>query len=174
MHLFLCGGGSGNQVRIAMTKFIKSINKNKKILYIPLAMEEEKYNSCEKWFKNEIDLYNVKFDMVRSSDELSKKELSDYSGIFIGGGNTFKLLKELQNNNNLNRLEEYLANQDDYLKTRTRNFEINKIYLEWQKERLFDTLIFSKDDCAEYGFNVKEAHELEKLGVFLRDIANSS
>ena len=53
---------------------------------------------------------------------------------------------------------------DDYLKTRTRNFEINKIYLEWQKERLFDTLIFSKDDCAEYGFNVKEAHELEKLG----------
>ncbi|MCQ2754600.1 MAG: DUF4127 family protein, partial [bacterium] len=53
---------------------------------------------------------------------------------------------------------------NDYLETRTRNFEINKIYLDWQKEGLFDTLIFSKDDCAEYGFNVKEAHELEKLG----------
>jgi len=53
---------------------------------------------------------------------------------------------------------------DDYLKTRKRNFEINKIYLEWQKEGLLDTLIFSKDDCAEYGFNVQEAQELEKLG----------
>ena len=29
---------------------------------------------------------------------------------------------------------------------------------------LFDTLIFSKDDCAEKGFNVEESKELEKLG----------
>ena len=52
----------------------------------------------------------------------------------------------------------------DYLATRKRNFEINKIYLAWQKEGLFDTLIFSKDDCAEKGFNVDEARELERLG----------
>ena len=52
----------------------------------------------------------------------------------------------------------------DYLQTRKRNFEINKMYLEWQKEGLFDTLIFSKDDCAEYGLNVEEAKELENLG----------
>lgn len=52
----------------------------------------------------------------------------------------------------------------DYLKTRKRNFEINKLYLEWKREGLFDTLIFSKDDCAEYGFNVEEAKELENLG----------
>ena len=52
---------------------------------------------------------------------------------------------------------------DDYLKTRSRNFEINKLYLSWAKEGFFDTLIFSKDDCAPYGFNVKEALELEKL-----------
>ena len=53
---------------------------------------------------------------------------------------------------------------DDYLATRKRNFGVNKIYLAWQKEGLFDTLIFSKDDCAEKGFNVEEAKELEKLG----------
>ena len=52
----------------------------------------------------------------------------------------------------------------DYLKTRKRNFEINKMYLDWQREGLFDTLIFSKDDCAEFGLNVEEAKELEKLG----------
>ena len=53
---------------------------------------------------------------------------------------------------------------NDYLMTRQRNFNINKMYLEWQKLGYFDELIFSKDDCAEYGFNVKEAKELEKLG----------
>lgn len=53
---------------------------------------------------------------------------------------------------------------DDYLNTRKRNFEINKLYLQWQKEGLLDTLIFSKDDCAEFGFNVDEAKELESLG----------
>lgn len=57
---------------------------------------------------------------------------------------------------------------DDYVATRKRNFEINKIYLDWQKEGLFDTLVFSKDDCAEYGFNVQEAKTLEKLGGFVK------
>lgn len=56
----------------------------------------------------------------------------------------------------------------DYLATRKRNFEINKIYLEFQKQGLFDTLVFSKDDCAEYGLNVQEAMELERLGGFIK------
>ena len=58
--------------------------------------------------------------------------------------------------------ENYIPDEilQDYLETRKRNFEINKLYLDWN----LDTLVFSKDDCAEYGLNVKEARELEKLG----------
>ena len=56
----------------------------------------------------------------------------------------------------------------DYLETRERNFEVNKTYLKWQKEGIFEFLVFSKDDCAEFGLNVKEAHELEKLGGFTK------
>ena len=52
---------------------------------------------------------------------------------------------------------------DDYLEGRKRNFEINKLYLSLAKEGFFDTLIFSKDDCAPFGLNVKEAMELEKI-----------
>lgn len=55
---------------------------------------------------------------------------------------------------------------EDYLSTRKRNFEINKTYLQWND--VFNTLVFSKDDCAEYGFNVQEAKELEKLGGFVK------
>ena len=52
---------------------------------------------------------------------------------------------------------------EDYLTTRKRNFEINKIYLSWLKEGLLDFLVFAKDDCAEYGLNVIEANELQKI-----------
>lgn len=53
---------------------------------------------------------------------------------------------------------------EDYLATRKRNFNINALYLDWQKEGLFDVLIFSKDDCAEFGFNVSEAIMLDNWG----------
>ena len=56
----------------------------------------------------------------------------------------------------------------DYLQTRKRNFEINKIYLEWKKQGFFETLVFSKDDCAEFGLNVIEAKTLENLGGFIK------
>lgn len=52
---------------------------------------------------------------------------------------------------------------EDYFSTRTRNFEINKMYLEWQKEGIFDYLVFSKDDCAEYGINVSESEQLQEI-----------
>lgn len=51
---------------------------------------------------------------------------------------------------------------NDYLATRYRNFQINKIYLEWLSEGVFETLVYSKDDCAEFGLNVLEAEILEK------------
>ena len=57
---------------------------------------------------------------------------------------------------------------EDYLKTRERNFDINKLYLDWQKEGFFNTLVFSKDDCAEFGFNVEEADFLESHGGFVK------
>ena len=50
---------------------------------------------------------------------------------------------------------------NDYLATRYRNFQINKIYIEWLSQGIFDTLVFSKDDCAEFGLNVLEACILE-------------
>lgn len=56
----------------------------------------------------------------------------------------------------------------DYLATRRRNFRINKVYLDWQNEGIFDTLIFSKDDCAEFGLNVQEAETLKSFGAAVK------
>ncbi|MBQ9246181.1 DUF4127 family protein [bacterium] len=59
---------------------------------------------------------------------------------------------------------------NDYLLTRNRNFEINKYYIELYKQGVFETLVFSKDDCAEYGLNVKEANQLKDLSVLEENI----
>ena len=109
MKLFLCGGGSGSQLEIAYKKIAKVMQKDKPILYIPLAMDENKYDSCYNWFKNEIYFFGAKdFEMIRSSLELSRKNFFDYSLVFIGGGNTYKLLRELHNNSNCEKIVEYL------------------------------------------------------------------
>ena len=50
---------------------------------------------------------------------------------------------------------------DDYLDTRKRNFDINKLYLDWIEDKTLDTLVFSKDDTGQYGLNVEEAEFLE-------------
>ncbi|MFA7120179.1 MAG: Type 1 glutamine amidotransferase-like domain-containing protein [Bacilli bacterium] len=109
MKLFLCGGGSGKQIIYALNRFSKTLNKEKPILYIPLAMDEKKYDSCYEWFEKEIQYMNInKFEMVRSSLELSKKDFENYSALFIGGGNTYKLLMNIKNNTNYEKILNYL------------------------------------------------------------------
>lgn len=111
MKLFLCGGGSGKEIIEALNVFSELLDKNKQVLYIPLAMDFERYDDCYNWFKEEMKLINVnKFEMIRSFLELSKKRLINYSAIFIGGGNTYKLLKELKKYNNFEKIENYIKN----------------------------------------------------------------
>ena len=111
MKLYLSGGGSGRQNLFAYNSYFNSIDKSKPILYVPLAMEEEKYDGCYNWFKGEIGYFGVtNFEMVKSSEELSKKDLSKYNSIFIGGGNTYKLLQDLQKNSNMGKIRNYLKN----------------------------------------------------------------
>ena len=110
MKLYLSGGGSGKQNHFAYINFFRIIDKSKPILYIPLAMESNLYIGCYNWFKNEINNYNFdKFEMVKSSLELSKLDLNNYSALFIGGGNTYRLLSELKKNDNINKIKKYLS-----------------------------------------------------------------
>lgn len=111
MKLYLSGGGSGRQNLFAYNSYFNSIDKSKPILYVPLAMEEKNYDSCYEWFKSEIGNFGVtNFEMIKSSKELSEKDLSKYNSIFIGGGNTYKLLQDLQKNSNMEKIRNYLKN----------------------------------------------------------------
>ena len=113
MRLFLNGGGCGKQTLLTYTKINKIIDHSKSVLYIPLAMNEEDhpYNSCYEWIKEEISSIDIpNIEMVRSFEELEKKDLDKYSLIYIGGGNTYKLLNGIKTTKIYDKLKKYILN----------------------------------------------------------------
>ena len=97
MTLFLNGGGCGKQVKDSYALLKQKVDTSKPLLYIPLAMKKEKYPSCLEWITGELAEFNIsKIEMITSAEELCAKNLADYAALFIGGGNTYKLLSELK------------------------------------------------------------------------------
>ena len=113
MKLFLNGGGYGSQTIEAYKYINKIIDHSKPVLYVPLAMNEDEhpYDDCYNWIKKEISIIDIpNIDMVRSFNELEQKDFNKYSMIFIGGGNTFKLLKGIKETKSYDKLKKYIYN----------------------------------------------------------------
>ena len=113
MKLLLNGGGSTKELIPVMNKLNEIMDHSKPILYIPLAMNEDDhtYDSCYDWFLQQVVNVDVpSVDMPKTFEELASKNLNNYSAIFIGGGNTFKLLKGIKDNGIFNKIIEYLNN----------------------------------------------------------------
>lgn len=108
MRVFLNGGGDGTNAQEAYQRFGAAAGKTKSLLYIPLAMERETYPGCLEWITGELESLGVKIEMVCSGEELAGLDLSHFGGIFIGGGNTYKLLHELKESGAFLKLGEYL------------------------------------------------------------------
>ncbi len=111
MQLLLCGGGSGKQNTLANQKLNEIIDHTRPILYIPLAMDENNhpYDSCYEWIQSELVNVSVpNIEMVRSFEELASKDLQQYSALFIGGGNTYKLLFGLKQSGAFNNIKNYV------------------------------------------------------------------
>ena len=111
MKVFICGGGSGEQTVRAVRRLNEVIRHDLSCLYIPLAMEEDQYDSCYEWITGELSTVSIPgIEMIRSAEELARKHLADYSFLFIGGGNTFRLLSEIKRAGMFEPIREYLRN----------------------------------------------------------------
>ncbi|MAF51307.1 MAG: hypothetical protein CMH64_04420 [Nanoarchaeota archaeon] len=103
MPTLILSGGAGKDNEKKINDIFLSIVKKSPILYIPIAMEPKNYPNCEKWINK--TLKHKKITML--SDFSKKISLSKFKGIYIGGGNTFKLLKEIKDNKWVSKLKKF-------------------------------------------------------------------
>ena len=112
MKLFLSGGGS--EPFILDKKFMQIIDKSKPMLYIPIAMnlQEHSYSECFEWIKNYFSGFKFSnIEMITDLKSILRKDLDRFGSVYVGGGNTPHLLKELKESGFYKHLE-YLADKD--------------------------------------------------------------
>jgi dipeptidase E len=101
MKLFLSGGGSGKDSFELDKKFIEAVDISKPVLYIPIAINSIKhpYPGCLEWIKSNFAPFGFTNFVMWTEEDLKNKKVGDFEqfgGIYIGGGNTFKLLSEFK------------------------------------------------------------------------------
>ncbi len=90
--IYLGGGGNEKVAFEVEDNFFENVNS---VLYIPLAWPNDDFDSCLTWFTN-MATSHKKLDITILKDERKLPELPQFDAIYIGGGNTFKLLKKLK------------------------------------------------------------------------------
>ena len=109
MKLFLNGGGDGPQAALAYQRFSEIIDHAKPLLYIPLAMEPERYPGCLAWITEEFkELRLAGINMVSSMEELYRTDFANYCALFLGGGNTYRLLAGLKASGCFEKIADYI------------------------------------------------------------------
>lgn len=99
MKILLAGGGSEKDSVLLDKILVDIIPKEKKLLYLPIAMDSTyTYEQCFEWIT--ATLTKLDFKKIDMWTDLAKKqwnELETFGAIYIGGGNTFKLLNDIKN-----------------------------------------------------------------------------
>lgn len=117
--IFLSGGGDIETSYSFDSVFFDSLPQNATILYIPVAMATTmtKKEACFDWFSKLISSHsngqkNVDFVMRNDGDTLPN--LHNYNAVYVGGGNTYRLLMILEKTGMLDVLEKYIENGGIY------------------------------------------------------------
>ncbi|NWF65812.1 MAG: Type 1 glutamine amidotransferase-like domain-containing protein [Chloroflexi bacterium] len=113
-HIFLSGGGDREDTVVLDKKFFNLLPSGSKILYIPIALNRDAigFAACHDWFSGCISMHSgnkdIDFRMILEDEDVP--ELADFNAIYIGGGNTFKLLNYIKEKKLDKRLVKYLKN----------------------------------------------------------------
>jgi dipeptidase E len=113
-YIILSGGGDVKTTFQLDEKYFALLKNNTKILYIPIALNRTTsgYEACYDWFSNFIFYHsgkkNINFTMLLENNKVP--DFNEFGSIYIGGGNTYKLLDFFYRKNINDKLVEYVKN----------------------------------------------------------------
>ena len=115
MRLYLSGGGSGEKSLLLDKLFASAIKGGKPLLYIPIAIDKAKhpYPDCLKWINKTFNPLGINKIELWTEQDLRKKpetESNKFGGVYVGGGNTFYLLRELRDSGFIEKLKALIKN----------------------------------------------------------------
>ena len=112
---YISGGGDEIQSKKIDTEFAKYID-GKKLMYIPIAIDRDEvgFEACYDWITGLFSKFEYKIDAPEIHMYLDPKAISEhifeYDALYIGGGNTFKLLDFIYKNNLFEKIKEFFNN----------------------------------------------------------------
>jgi peptidase E len=111
MKLILAGGGEPHQ-SLEVDLFFHRFLSQKKILFLPDAVAPEMWTIAEalNWLKSQTVFDDCQIDVWEQLD-MSIADILLYDAIYIMGGNTFKLLKVINDNNLPTIFREFLGQE---------------------------------------------------------------
>ena len=100
-RIFLGGGGNAEQSAVLdfeLAEYLDATDGLNSCLYIPAAMNEDSHPAANSWFREN---YGHLFDDIDMLGDLSDMESlsKPYGVVYIGGGNTGRLLDQVHQNN---------------------------------------------------------------------------
>ena len=100
-NIFLSGGGNEIISKKFDDFFIKKLKENNinNIIYIPIALRESKWEKAKIWFSGIFEKYINNIEVYTDLSKLSINNIEKTTAIYIGGGDTVKLLKTIRDNN---------------------------------------------------------------------------
>ncbi|MGW5359567.1 Type 1 glutamine amidotransferase-like domain-containing protein [Actinopolymorpha pittospori] len=105
-RVFLAGGGGPEDSQPLDVEFARAVGAGP-LSYWPVAMEPDRHAECQAWIHQVFEPLGVRdIRMWTGEEELS---LPDYRGIYIGGGNTYRLLSLVRRWGLLEPLRAYVA-----------------------------------------------------------------
>jgi len=96
VRIFLAGGGSSQDSLLLDKAFAREIQTGKPLLYVPQARKAEEYQTCLGWVTSLfLPLGITQIKMLRKLKEFLTEKVNP-GGIYLGGGDTAKLLKDVR------------------------------------------------------------------------------